>query len=111
MRDRPIIMIDTTNGPTFCRNHCSNGNCSKHISKGMAYMGPCQLALLKDKEGCEGYISRRQQKNKKCELCGESCREQTMIKNKINGKELKICNACLGKYQFKQETGGCKNEK
>lgn len=65
MGRRPIIMIDTTNVPIYCRNHCRNVNCSKHISKGMAYTGPCKFDLLKDTEGCEGYISRRQQKNNK----------------------------------------------
>lgn len=105
MRNRPIIMIDTTNAPTYCRSHCCNADCSKHISKGMAYTGPCKFELLKNTEDCEGYISRRQQKNNKCELCGESCRERVTIKNRINGNELKICNECMEKFQFEQETG------
>ena len=36
-----------------------NGDCSRHISKGMAYTGPCKFSLLKDTEDCEGYISKR----------------------------------------------------
>lgn len=61
MERRPIIMVDTSNMPMFCRNHCCNGDCSKHISKGMAYTGACKFSLLKDTGDCEGYISRRQQ--------------------------------------------------
>lgn len=105
MRNRPIIIIDTTNAPTYCRSHCYNEDCSRHISKGMAYTGYCKFEMLKNTEDCEGYISRRQQKNNKCELCGESCRERVAIKNRINGNELKICNECMEKFQFEQETG------
>jgi len=52
----------------------------------------------------EGYISRRQQRKGKCQLCGKSCRKRTTIINRINGKELKICNECMQKYQFKNVT-------
>ncbi len=103
MERRPIIMVDTSNMPTFCRNHCCNGDCSRHISKGMAYMGPCKFSLLKDTKDCEGYISRRQQALEKCELCGKSCRERITIKNRINGNELKVCRGCVKKFGIKQE--------
>ena len=59
MERRPIIMVDTSNMPTFCRNRFFNGDCSMHISKGMAYTGPCKFSLLKYTEDCEGYISKR----------------------------------------------------
>lgn len=111
MGNRPIIMIDTTNAPTYCRSHCCNADCSKHISKGMTYTGPCKFELLKDTEDCEGYISRRQQRKGKCQLCGKSCRERTTIINRINGRELKICNECMEKFQFEQETEGTGNGK
>lgn len=65
---KPVIMVDTSNMPTYCRSRCCNGKCSKHISKGMEYTGPCKFKLLKDTGDCEGYISRRQQKNKEAEV-------------------------------------------
>jgi len=43
------------------------------------------------------------QKLKKCELCGRPCRGRTAIRNRINGGELKICDKCMGKYQFKKD--------
>lgn len=65
---KPVIMVDTSDMPTYCRSRCCNGDCSKHVSKGMAYTGACKFALLKDTVDCEGYISRRQQKNSKTEV-------------------------------------------
>ena len=103
MERRPIIMVDTSNMPTFCRNRCCNGDCSRHISKGMAYTGPCKFSLLKDTKDCEGYISRRQQALEKCELCGKPCRDRITIKNRINGNELKVCRKCVKKFDIKQE--------
>ena len=57
----PIIMINTRNMPEFCRSHCNNVDCSKHISKGMEYTGACKFSLMRGTDKCEGYISRRQQ--------------------------------------------------
>ena len=58
-------MVDTSNMPTFCRSHCQNTDCSKHISKGMNYIGTCNFSPMKNTEECEGYLSRRQMKEKK----------------------------------------------
>lgn len=61
---KPLIMVDTSNMPEFCRSRCCNAECSKHISKGMAYTGACKFSLMRDTDKCEGYISRRQQAQK-----------------------------------------------
>lgn len=111
MGNRPIIFVNTNNYPVFCDNRCANTECSRHISKLYQHSGGAKISKLRDTGDCEGYISRRQQKNNKCELCGKSCRERTTIKNRINGKELKICNECMGKFQFEQETEGTGNGK
>jgi hypothetical protein len=59
MGNRPIIIINTDNYPTFCDNRCDNTNCRKHISKMMFHTGGCKISKLRDTEDCEGCIPKK----------------------------------------------------
>lgn len=75
MAREPLIMVGTSNMPEFCRCHCCNADCSKHISKGMAYTGACRFSLMRGTDKCEGYISRRQQNKREIEQVKKEMRE------------------------------------
>lgn len=36
----------------------------------------------------------------KCEMCGEKTSKITIIRNRKNGNELKICQTCAAEYGF-----------
>lgn len=42
----------------------------------------------------------------KCEMCGSKASKITVIKNRKNGNELKICQTCAAEYGFIKP--GCK---
>lgn len=75
MERKPFIMVDTSHMPEFCQSRCCNAECSKHISKGMAYTGACRFSLMRGTDKCEGYISRRQQNKREIEQVKKEMRE------------------------------------
>lgn len=65
MKRSPDFKVETNRVLEFCRCHCCNTGCSKHISKGMKHTGTCEFFIMKNTAMCEGYISNWQQmKNK-----------------------------------------------
>ena len=75
MEKRPLIFVDTSNAPEFCRCNCRNTECSKHISKGMAHTGYCKFSLMRGTDKCEGYISKRKQFKREKEQTKQDMRE------------------------------------
>ncbi len=54
-----IILVDTSNYPTYCDNRCDNKECSRHITKAYQHKGGCKISKLRDTELCEGCIPRK----------------------------------------------------
>jgi len=62
--NRPLIIINTDNAPTFCRSQCNNTVCTKHQSKGYQQQGMCIFSLLKGTPECEGFVTKREKKGR-----------------------------------------------
>lgn len=65
--NRPLIIINTDNYPTFCDNRCNNTKCKKHLSQMYGHSGGAKIKKLRDTEDCEGYISKWKQSHAEIE--------------------------------------------
>lgn len=71
--NRPLIIINTDNFPTYCDNRCNNTKCKKHLSQIRG--GGAKIRKLRDTEDCEGYIFKWKQSHAEIEQIKKEMRE------------------------------------